>query len=93
VLGADRAAVRGDEPQHQLVDRGVVRLRAEDVHVQVAVADMPIGDRPGIWLHGGHDGGRALHELRVATDRHRHVQLVGHALGVHRLGVALAQLP
>ena len=59
VLGRDRAAFRGGEAQHLFVDGLVVGLQAEQIDVQVAVADVA-EDRQA-------RGGRDLRDARSGT--------------------------
>ena len=61
--------------------------------MEVPITRVAVDDRPRIRVHRAHGLRRALDELRQATRRHRHVELVRHPLGVDDLGVALAQLP
>ena len=61
--------------------------------MKISVAHVPVDERARVWV-GTADGLPYLHvEFANAADRNRDVQLVRHARGVHRLGVALAQLP
>ena len=47
MLGRDRAAVRGGQPGHGLVDRRVGRIGTEHVHVQVA--DPEVAEDDHAW--------------------------------------------
>ena len=61
--------------------------------MEVAVTDMAVHEGPRLGIHAA-DCLSNLHiELTNAADRHRHVELVRHAGGIHRLGVTLTKLP
>ena len=94
VLGADRPAELGDEPQDRVVDRLVARVGAEHVDVHVAVAEVAEQHRPGAGRHAP-DRRRAPRRgsRPSAGQRHADVELVRHAGRGDRLGVGLAQAP
>ena len=89
VLGADRAAVRGHELEHRLVDALVVRA-AEHVDVQVAVAEMAPEDRARARRGASTAATTASANAASAAERDGHVELVRHARGVDRLVERLA---
>jgi hypothetical protein len=91
VLGRDRPAVLGGQPQDRLVHAAVARSRAEHVHVQVAHADMAEHDRARVSLR--------YHVVQLGPERgqpaqrQRHIQLVRDADRADRLGVSLPVRP
>ena len=71
----------------------VVGSGAEDVDVQVAVGDVAVDDRSSRRIDRANRLRGPFHQLGIARQRHRDVELVRHPLGIHRLGMALTQLP
>jgi hypothetical protein len=93
VLGRDRPAVLGGQPQHRVIHAVIVRRRAEHVHVQVARTDVAEHDRarirPGAPIRLGDHRIQLGPEAREPGQRHGHVELVRDACHADRLRMPL----
>ncbi len=92
MLGANRPTAFEHQLEHRVVDPNVVGVRAEHVHVDVAVAQMAEQDRP-FTAGRRDDAGDPLEEAAELVQRHADIELVRDPDRVDRLGVALAQRP
>ena len=91
MLGADRAAVGGDELKHRRVERLARRRRTKDVDVQVAVAKVAEDDELGIRCELRHQQPKTPVKRSELAERNPHVELVGEIADVDGLWKRLAK--
>src|SRR6516164_2133715 len=101
MLGAEAAA----KLAHHVVNRppyfrcaceeslALLGRQLTDVEMEVAIADVPVGDQAALGYLGGDPGGGSRHEVRQCRDRQRDVVLEARALVPLGLGDALTELP
>ena len=93
VLRADAASHRRDQGQHGVVDLEIVWRWAQDVDVEVAVAEVPEAHHTRTGCHLVEAGAHRLLEVDELVEGQRHIKLVGDPRCVDRFGVTLSVGP
>jgi hypothetical protein len=93
VLRPDAAAQLDDEAEDRLIDPLVVRRRAQDVDVEVALGQVAPGHDPRARVNLAGEGLDSRPELGQAIVRHDDVELVRHPLGSDGVADRLPDLP